>query len=204
MQHVEAVIFDLGNVLVFHDNALLARRLGERAGLTEQEVGRRLTNPDLFAGTNRGLLDGDGIRREVCRLLAVEIDQEEFETLWSCHFAVNQPIQPLIESLVGRVKLLLLSNTNVLHTDFLRPNLPVLERFDHLLFSHDLGLVKPEPAFYEAALARAGVAPEAAVFFDDMPEFVEAARALGIRGHVFRDTDEFAQQLRDMSLLPGD
>lgn len=204
MQHVDAVIFDLGNVLVFHDNALLARRLGERAGLTEQEVGRRLTTPDLFAGTNRGLLDGEGIRREVCNALGVEIEQQEFEALWSCHFAVNEPILPLIESLAGRVKLLLLSNTNVLHTNYLRPRLPVLQRFDHLLFSHNLGLVKPEPAFYEAALTRAGAAPGATAFFDDIPQFVEAARALGIHGHVFRDTNQFAQQLRGMGLLPDD
>lgn len=203
MANIEAVIFDLGNVLVFHDNDLLYRRLGERAGLSGEEVHRRLGQAALFEDTNRGTLDAEGIHREVCRALGLDIDPDEFAALWSCHFAVNEAIQPLIEGLVGRVRLLLLSNTNVLHTAYLRPRLPVLERFDHLLFSHDLGLVKPEPAFYEAALTRAGVAPEAAAFFDDVPRFVEAARALGIHGHVFRDTAEFAGQLREMGLLEG-
>jgi putative hydrolase of the HAD superfamily len=76
----------------------------------------------------------------------------------------------------------------------------VLERFDHLLLSHDFGLIKPEPAFYQAALDRAGVAPDRAAFFDDIPEYAEAATALGIRGHVFRDVEEFKGQLRDLGL----
>jgi hypothetical protein len=35
---MEGIILDLGNVLVFHDNALLFRKLGERAGLEGAEV----------------------------------------------------------------------------------------------------------------------------------------------------------------------
>ncbi len=199
MGGIEAVIFDLGNVLVFHDNDLLYRRLGERAGRSGDEVNRILAEP-LFDGINRGTLDAEGIYHEVCGALGLSLSRDEFAALWSCHFAVNEPILPMVEGLVGRVKLLLLSNTNPLHTAYLRPRLPVLERFDHLLFSHDLGLVKPEPAFYEAALARAGVAPEAAAFFDDVPRFVEAACALGIRGYVFRDTAEFVCQLAELGL----
>ncbi len=203
MSGIEAVIFDLGNVLAFHDNAYLYRRLGERAGLNGEAVAEALADPRLFDGTNRGTLDAAGIHREVSRAIGLDAGRDEFTALWNCHFTLNESILPLVEGLIGRVKLLLLSNTNVIHTAYLRPRLPVLDRFDHLLFSHDLGLVKPEPAFYRAALERAGVAPETAAFFDDVPAYVEAASALGIRGHIFRDTNEFAGQLREMGLLTG-
>jgi FMN phosphatase YigB (HAD superfamily) len=200
---VEAVIFDLGNVLVFHDNALLYRRLGERAGISGAQVAAVLADHTLFEGTNRGRLDAEGIRREVCRALGIDLGMEEFAPLWSCHFAINDAVLPLVEGLVGRVKLLLLSNTNALHTAYLRPRLPVLERFDHLLFSSEVGLIKPEPAFYQEALTRARVAATGAAFFDDHPPFVEAARTLGIRGYVFRDTDEFTGHLRQLGLDPA-
>lgn len=203
MGDIEAVIFDLGNVLVFHDNALLCRRLGERAGMSGEAVAAALADETLFEGTNRGDLDAGGIHREVCRILGLDLDLDEFASLWSCHFAVNEGILPLVEGLAGRVKLVLLSNTNVLHTAYLRPRLPVLERFDHLLFSHDVGLVKPEPAFFREALTRAGVAPGAAAFFDDLPRFVEAARALGIRAYVFRDNEQFAGHLSELGLAPA-
>ena len=47
---IDALLLDLGNVLVFHDNALLFRKLGERAGLEGPEVERRLTGPAWEVG----------------------------------------------------------------------------------------------------------------------------------------------------------
>jgi len=201
MARVDAVIFDLGNVLVFHDNELLYRRLAERAGTTPAVVRGALTEPDLFSALNRGLLDADGIRHAVGGALGVALAPDEFTALWCCHFQVNHAVLPLVERLVGRVRLLLLSNTNVVHTAYLRQRLPLLERFDHLLFSHDLGLVKPEEAFYRAALARADARPERTAFFDDVPEFVAAARALGIHGYVFYDLATFIRDLAELGLL---
>jgi FMN phosphatase YigB (HAD superfamily) len=203
MARVDAVIFDLGNVLVFHDNELLYQRLAERAGVTPAAVRQALAEPELFFAINRGWLDADGIRRTVCRAIGADLTADEFAALWCCHFQVHRAVLPLVERLVGRVRLLLLSNTNVLHTAYLRPRLPLLDRFDHLLFSHDLGLVKPETAFYQAALGRASVRPDRTAFFDDVPEFVAAARALGIHGYVFQDLATFTRDLVDLGLLEG-
>lgn len=194
-----AVIFDLGNVLVFHDNALLFARLGLRAGLGPQEVAQRLTGAGWTAA-NRGQLDAEGIRRDVCGALGVELPMEEFAPLWSSHFTVHQAVLPRVEGLEGRVKRLLLSNTNALHAAYLRPKLPLLERFDAVLLSCEVGHVKPEPAFFQLALERAGCAPHEAAFFDDLPEFVEAANALGLRGHLFTDAPTFDAQLKALGL----
>jgi putative hydrolase of the HAD superfamily len=203
MVPIEAAIFDLGNVIAFHDNALMYGALGGRAGLTADAVAAVLAEPALFDGVNRGALDGEGIRREVCRSLGIELPMDEFARLWSCHFTVNTEILPVLERLAGRVKLLLLSNTNALHAAYLRPLLPVLERFDSLLLSHELGLLKPEAGFYQEALRRAGVAAEATAFFDDHLPYVEAARALGIRAFPFHDVPQLTADLRALGLSAG-
>jgi putative hydrolase of the HAD superfamily len=194
-----ALLLDLGNVLVFHDNGLLFRGLGARAGLPPAEAERRLSGTSWTAA-NRGLLGAEGIRRDVCGALGVELPAEEFDALWSSHFTLHEAVLPRVEGLVGRVKLVLVSNTNVLHAAFLRPKLPVLERFDSLVLSCEVGLVKPEPAIYQEALARVGCAPREAAFFDDLPEFVQAANALGIRGHLFTTADAFDAQLKALGL----
>jgi putative hydrolase of the HAD superfamily len=194
-----AIILDLGNVLAFHDNSLLFRRLGARVGLSLSETEHRLSGTGWTAA-NRGLLGAEGIRRDVCGSLGVDLPAEEFNALWSSHFTVHEAVLPRVEGLVGRVKLALLSNTNVLHAAFLRPKLPVLERFDHVLLSCELGVVKPEPAFFKEALERLGCAPHEAAFFDDLPEFVQAANALGIRGHLFTTAEAFDAQLRTLGL----
>lgn len=201
MSHpIASIIFDLGNVLIFHDNDVLYRKLGERAGLPPHEVARQITGPDLFYPINRGTLDAAGIHRTVSQALGLDLPFAEFAALWCCHFAPNPAIQPLVEALIGRVRLVLLSNTNSIHTAFLRPLAPVLDRFDALLFSHDLGLVKPEREIFERALSAAGSSPAATAYFDDAPEFVDAARALGIRGYVYRDVTAFAAQLQSLGL----
>jgi glucose-1-phosphatase len=194
-----AVILDLGNVLVFHDNGLLFRRLGARAGLSPVETEQRLSGAGWTAA-NRGLLGAEGIRRDVCNALGVDLPAEEFNALWSSHFTVHEAVLPRVERLVGRVKLVLLSNTNVLHVAWIKPRLPLLGRFDDLVLSCEVGLVKPEPAIYQEALRRAGCAPHEAAFFDDLPEYVQAANALGIRGHLFTTAQSFNAQLKALGL----
>lgn len=199
-QHVDAVILDLGNVLVLHDNEQLFRTFGEYAGLSGDAVAR-LVPPALWSSIHLGKLDAEGIRREICGALKVEMDREEFERAWNSHFTVNQAILPWVESLLGRVKLLLLSNTNAIHMEYLRGELPVLRRFDGLVLSYELGLMKPDPAIYKEALRRAGSAPARTAFFDDLPEYVEAARQVGIRAYVLQSVEQFASQLEALGLL---
>lgn len=70
-----------------------------------------------------------------------------------------------------------LSNCNVVHA----PRLTGmgLTRFEPALFSHEIGLTKPDPAMYAAATARMA-SPTARVFFlDDNLVNVTAARAAG-------------------------
>ena len=112
---ITTVILDLGNVLAFHDNDLLCRTLGEPAGLSGAEVARRLLDTPLWDAINRGELDEAGIRREVQTLLGLKLTDAEFDARWSCHFTLHDAVLPLIERLVSRVRLLLLSNTNPLH-----------------------------------------------------------------------------------------
>lgn len=63
---------------------------------------------------------------------------------------------------------------------------PWLAPFERRFFSCDLRAVKPEPAAYAQALAGLGAQPEDVVFFDDRPDNVEAAAALGMAAVLFR------------------
>ena len=96
----------------------------------------------------------------------------------------------------------LVSNTNALHWEgVLRvaPDLPHLVPLRALSF--EVGAAKPDPAHFFAALARAGARSEDALYADDRPELVEAARALGIDGFVVTDPDLLASELRDRGFV---
>jgi FMN phosphatase YigB (HAD superfamily) len=197
---IDTVLLDLGNVLLFHDNALLYRRFAERAGLTAEEIERRLPQ-SLWLDMNVGRLDAAGILREVNGALGTSLSAGEFFELFNSHFTVHEAVLPLVERLLGRYRLGLLSNTNAVHAAWFLPRLPLLARFDAVLLSHEAGLAKPDPAFYRAALDRLGARAEHTLFFDDLRPYVEAARVQGLRAEVFTDAHTFARQLSEHGVV---
>jgi putative hydrolase of the HAD superfamily len=70
-----------------------------------------------------------------------------------------------------------------------------LALFDHLLFSARIGVVKPEPAAFEAALEVMALDPAQLVFIDDRQENVEGAIACGIRGILFTNATQLHEAL---------
>ena len=199
MPKVDAVLLDLGNVLAFHDNALLCRRLADAAHTLPEPLHAALHGP-LAELINRGDLDAEGIRREVSRALNADLPMEAFIPLFSSHFTLHEAVLPRVEALCEQLPVVLLSNTNALHWDWLRPRLPVLERFRGHCLSHVERLVKPEPAIYQRAADIAGVPPSRCAFFDDIPAYVEAARGLGMSAFVFTDAERFAKDLASLGL----
>lgn len=196
---LDAVIFDLGNVLVFHDNELLFNELAGAFGTTPAAMRARLDD-DLWERCNTGQLPGDALRRQLQQNLGGEVTPEQFDAVWNCHFKINEPMVRRVEALVGRVKLGLLSNTHDLHVRFLRPQLPVLERFDAIVLSYEEGLMKPSPELYRRALQRLNVEPARAAFFDDVTRYADGASALGIRGRLFTGTVDFDLHLASLGL----
>ena len=59
---------------------------------------------------------------------------------------------------------------------------------DHIVYSHEVGLVKPDPRIYELACERLGVAPDELVFVDDLQLCIDGANALGVHGVLHRMT----------------
>lgn len=199
---LDTVLLDLGNVLVFHDNALLVRNLAARASTVPEPLSEALWG-EFNVLINEGGLDAEGIRREVCRLLGgVDIPMAEFAPLWSSHFTLHEEVFPRIEALAKQVKLVLVSNTNALHWDWLVPRVEVLRHFHALIVSHQVGAAKPKPEIFEAALQAAGTTPIRAVFFDDIQAYADAATELGIHGRIFTTAAVFDEQLRALGLIP--
>jgi putative hydrolase of the HAD superfamily len=194
---IDAIIFDLGNVLAFHDNAKLYRALAALFEVEPETLHAKLPQT-VWDRVNRGQLRGDALRRELSRLLGHEPSREAFERAWSCHFTLNLPMVRIAEALVGKVPLVLLSNTHDLHVAHLKPQLPVLEKFEALVLSCEVGHIKPEPEIYALAVAAAKVPASRAVFFDDLEPYVDAARRFGLHAHVFRDASDVPRVLREL------
>jgi putative hydrolase of the HAD superfamily len=76
--------------------------------------------------------------------------------------------------------------------------LGILHRFDLVVNSARVGVKKPDPAIYHLTLERLAVAPQQAIFVDDMPENVAAAAALGIHAIHFEDQYQAVAAIREL------
>jgi HAD superfamily hydrolase (TIGR01509 family) len=74
------------------------------------------------------------------------------------------------------------------------------ELVDEIIYSHEVGMSKPDPRIYELTCARLGVRPDEMVFVDDVEPIVASAREAGIRAVHYRDNVRAIAEIE--TLLP--
>jgi putative hydrolase of the HAD superfamily len=189
---IRAVIFDYGNVLCFPQTEADVQRMAEICGMSLprfKELYWRYRLAYDRADLNRETYWAT-VAREDGRTfgpkqvdLVVEIDCTGWARINS---AAVQWVQQLRQA---DFQLALLSNMPAEISDYLTSNHEWPSLFHHLVFSCDLRKVKPEPQTYEVCLEKLQVAPNEALFLDDRPENVEAAKKLGIHSVLFDGLD---------------
>lgn len=191
---LDAIILDLGNVLAFHDNEKLFTELASTFGVTREELKDRIGG-DVWTRANTGQLSGDLLRKELVQKLGKDVTPDAWLAAWNSHFTINEPMVTMVGFLVGRVKLVVLSNTHDQHLAWLKPRLPILNDFDALVLSYEVGAMKPDKLMYEKALAAAGTSPWKTVFFDDVKAYAIGATQVGMHGRVFTTVEQFTDDL---------
>jgi 2-haloacid dehalogenase/putative hydrolase of the HAD superfamily len=78
---------------------------------------------------------------------------------------------------------------------------PVFGHLDPIIFSGEVGLIKPDAAIFELAIERFGRPASELLFIDDSAANIEAARALGFHAHLFEDPAAIEPLLRSHGLL---
>lgn len=67
--------------------------------------------------------------------------------------------------------------------------------FDGIFCSAEMGLKKPQEAYYQHILTSLNIHPSDIIYFDDTEENIEAARSLGIRSVLYRNIDDFSREI---------
>ncbi|MFI5457181.1 MAG: HAD family hydrolase [Isosphaerales bacterium] len=210
MRREHALIFDFGNVIGFFDYLRACERFGARLGVTGPVLRQRVLDngfAQILSQFESGKITPDGFAREVMARAGLSLPYEEFVRDWEDIFWLNEPVARLIDLLKSRGYTLILgSNTNVLHATFYRRQFAAtLDQFNELVFSHEVGYLKPERGFYAACVAAAGFPAASCVFVDDIEENVEGARRAGLTAVRYIDTPGLIADLRRLGVeVPQD
>lgn len=202
MNGIDAVIFDLGNVLLAFDESRAVERLAARTGKTPQQIGEYARSTPHITELALGKVTKLRFFHTVAKDLAFEGTYQEFALLWSDIFTPIEPMIALAESLKNRLPRLILSNTNAIHMDYVFEHYPLLQDFDAHVLSHEVGLLKPDPAIYRHAISKYGLTASRTVFIDDIGANAEAARQAGMQAIHFQNFDQVRAELTKLGVSP--
>jgi len=195
---VEAVIFDLGNVILPFDHHTVSQRLSALSPKCEGEIFRTLFRSQLGRDYDLGQVSSTEFFCQARSALHLDVGFGEFREIWCDIFSLNEGVARIIEALKGRASLFLLSNTNEMHFKHVRRHFEVVNLFDEALLSYQLGLQKPDPQIWQEAVRRAGVLPRQCAYVDDVEEYVEVARGLGLYAIHFRGVERLRRELEGL------
>ncbi|MCK6471495.1 MAG: HAD family phosphatase [Planctomycetes bacterium] len=204
---IEAVIFDLGRVLidVQHNGALL--EVGRHAHVEPAVLGERLArNMDILDAFEIGAYEPEEFHRRLTAALGVTLTFKAFESVWNSVFTGEiAPTAALARQLQAdaRVRVAALSNTNAIHVEHMRSTWPLFSELTNVFLSNEIGKRKPQPAAFQHVVDALGVRPERVVFVDDLEENVAAARTLGMHGVVAHSPQAVADGLRQLGVVNG-
>ncbi|CAN5161868.1 HAD-IA family hydrolase [soil metagenome] len=185
---IRAAVFDIGGVLEIVDDDLWQDHWISRwEGLAGAEPGALRRSP--FVGHSEA-----DFRARVVTALSLTAEQADraMAEWWDAYCGeLDVPLRDFVASL-SRSGLIVaaLSNSGdgARREEQRRYNFE--ELFDDLVYSHEVGVEKPDPAIYRLTEERLGVLPHEIVFLDDRAGAIEGATAAGWHGVLHTSTPE--------------
>jgi HAD superfamily hydrolase (TIGR01509 family) len=198
---IKVVMFDLGNVLLLFSDERMFRQMAKVLNCDSALIECHLKNKGNLHRLESGAVQEDVFLRDLYTVSAGSANRQRRDDEILMHamsdiFSPNQVMIDLLQSLKkSGIKLILVSNTSSIHFEFVKNFCPWLNRFDGLVLSYEINAMKPDPAFYSAALNMAQASPEACLFVDDIAENVVGAAKAGFQTHQYLGHDEFLRCL---------
>jgi len=195
---LRAVIFDIGRVLVRVNVEGVKAALAEDLPLSPQELWSAIEKDPRWPDWQEGRISPRDWHLHLCKRLNLSLSFEQFAIVWNSALD-PQPIHDnsLFAALSRHYRLGLLSNTDPIHVAMLESTYEFFNYFPKGVrtYSCAVGASKPAPLIYQHALRACKVRADEAVYVDDVPAYVEAARRLGLTGIHYQSPSQLCTEL---------
>ncbi|MCF2871719.1 HAD family phosphatase [Octadecabacter sp. G9-8] len=198
---VQAVIFDIGNVLIgWQPEQFFDRVIGQE---------RRMAFFDAvpILEMNDRVDTGENFHDAIAEMITLYPNWADELAIWRDRWieiaspAIDHSVRLLRALRRGEHTVLALSNFGNETLEMAEREYPFLEEFDQRFISGEMGVIKPDAAIYERLETACGVQPAALLFTDDRPENITAAQARGWQTHLFDGPEGWAARLVADGLL---
>jgi putative hydrolase of the HAD superfamily len=193
----DALLFDLGRVVLKIDFEKALACWAGHAGCEPAEIAARFVRDETYQHHERGTISDEAYFDSLRRALGIAITHDQFIEGWNAIFAGEMDgIVPLLARAAQQLPLYVYSNTNRAHVAyFSQVHARTLKPFRELYYSSTIGHRKPDAAGFDHVVKAMGVPAARIVFFDDLAENVEGARACGLKAVHVRSSRDVADAL---------
>ena len=184
MSTIKNIIFDLGGVLyaIDYDKIESGMATLQQDASDPVHYSRSYQDP-LFTQIEVGQISPAEFFKGMKNRFQLSDDEDAFFKVWNSmlHGLIPGRLE-LVRNLAKRYRVFLLSNTNIIHYNYLITECaPMFACMEKCYFSHEVGMRKPQET----------------LFIEDSKQHIDAAYALGIKT-LFVESDAWPNQLNDI------
>ena len=185
---IRAVVFDIGGVLEITPDLGIDKKWEQKLDLKPGELNQRLGN--VWRGGSIGTISLEQVYTSIGEILQMDETQvsEFMEDLWREYLGtLNVELVEYFRSLRPRYKTAIISNSFVGAREKEHECYRFGDLCDFIIYSHEVGLSKPDPRIFALACERLGLQPSEIIFVDDHAEVMTSAQEMGIHCIEFKD-----------------
>ncbi|QLH38507.1 MAG: HAD family phosphatase [Defluviicoccus sp.] len=203
MTAIDAVVFDVGNVLIDWNPRYLYRKLfdGDETGM--ERFLADVCTPIWNAAQDAGRPFTQAVE-DLCDRFPEHTDLiEAYDVRWEemVPWAHDATCDLVHELKAQGWPLYALTNFSAEKFPLMQRRFDVFAQFDGIVVSGEIGLIKPDPAIFHHLFERFALRAEFCLFIDDSPANVECARSLGMQTIHYVDPETLREEITVLGLL---
>ena len=194
---IKAIIFDLGGVVTIEYRELFYDNLANALGVSGKEI------RDILAEYHSEMTRGSMTIRDMYAKVIIKLGNDlDADDMLEKHIGImkktlldwNPKVVEFVKELRKKHQVICLTNTEIEAMQYNRKT-GLFNLFEKAFISTEMGMEKPDKNIYLAALKEINCEPEEAVFIDNIEEYVKAAEKVGMKGIIFKDSNQLKKDL---------
>ena len=198
LRQFDAVIFDLGGVIINLDYNLTIRSFEELGMKNFKEVYSQLAQSTLFDDYETGRISSQHFVNKLLDHVPPGTSPNRIVAAWNAMILDVPKDKPtMLKALNSQKPIFLLSNTNEIHMQKVHrawnnASSEILQNhFAKIYLSYEMGMRKPDVEIFHKVCEEQGLIPERTLFIDDSPQHIEGAKLAGLQTFLLKESNEF-------------
>lgn len=199
---IRAIVFDIGGVLEITPDTGVTQKWETFLGLEAGDLNMRMAN--VWRDGSLGKWSEEQVQQSLREVFGMNQEQVEafWHEMWEEYLGtLNVLLAAYFSSLRPRYRTALLSNSFVGARSREQERYHFDEMTDLIIYSHEVGIAKPDRRIFELTCEQLAVQPEETIFLDDVEQHVMAARSVGIHAILFQNTEQAIAQITEALAL---